>query len=126
MESTQTQSDEQIIRSRARDMAQAVAARDADRTAAFYTEDGVFLWPGTPLTEGRSAIRGAWDAFMQMPGFDLDFWPVRVTVAQAGDMALEVGAFRLMGQEGKYIVTWKKTAGEWLIAADAPSVNAVG
>ena len=41
-------------------------------------------------------------------------------------MALEVGAFRLMGQDGKYVVTWKKTAGEWLIAADAPSVNTAG
>jgi len=124
MGATTTQKDEQIIRNRARAMAEAVAAKDPDRTAAFYAEDAVFLWPGTPLADGRQAIRAAWDGFMNLPGFDLDFWPVRVAVAEAGDMALEVGAFRLMGQDGKYIVTWKKNGDEWMIAADAPSVNA--
>ena len=123
MGATTTQKDEQTIRDRARAMAEAVAAKDPERTADFYTEDGVFLWPGTPLAEGRTAIRAAWDGFMKIPGFDLDFWPVRVAVAEGGDMALEVGAFRLMGQEGKYIVTWTKSGDEWMIAADAPSVN---
>ena len=124
MAATSPQRDQQTIRDRARAMAEAVAAKDPDRTADFYAEDSVFLWPGTPMAEGRAAIRGAYDAFMKLPGFDLDFWPVRVTVADAGDMALEVGAFRLMGQEGKYIVAWKKSGDQWLIAADAPSVNA--
>lgn len=124
MGATAAQTEEQAIRDRVRTMGEAVTAKDADRAAGFYAEDGVFLWPGAPLTEGRAAIREAWDAFMQMPGFDLTFWPVRVAMAQAADMALEVGAFRLMGQDGKYIITWRKIDGEWLIAADAPSMNA--
>ena len=111
---------------RVRAMVEAVTAKDPDRTAQFYAEESVFLWPGTPLTEGRAAIREAWATFMQLPGFELTFWPVRIELAQAGDMALEVGAFRLMGQEGKYIITWKKDGGEWMIVADAPSMNAQG
>ncbi len=123
MGATAAQAEEQAIRDRVRTMVEAVTAKDPDRTARFYAEDGLFLWPGAPLAEGRPAIREAWGTFMQMPGFDLTFWPVRITMAQSGDMALELGAFRLMGQEGKYIITWKKIDGEWLIMADAPSMN---
>jgi uncharacterized protein (TIGR02246 family) len=126
MGATASQTEGQAIRDRVRAMVEAVAAKDSDRIARFYAEDGVFLWPGTPLTEGRAAIREAWANFMQTPGFELTFWPVRIETAQAGDMALEVGAFRLMGQEGKYIITWKKIEGEWMIVADAPSMNAGG
>jgi ketosteroid isomerase-like protein len=60
MGATTTQRDEQIIRSRAREMAEAVAARDPDRTVGFYAEDSVFLWPGTCSPKGarRYARRG--------------------------------------------------------------------
>ena len=126
MEATASQAEEQAIRDRVRAMVQAVAAHDPDHTAQFYAEDSVFLWPGTPLTEGRAAIREAWANFMQTPGFELTFWPVRIEMAKAGDMALEVGAFRLMEQEGKYVIAWKKVEGEWMIMADAPSLNAGG
>jgi uncharacterized protein (TIGR02246 family) len=126
MGTTASQAEEQAIRERVRAMVEAVGAKNPDHTAQFYAEDGVLLWPGTPLTEGRPAIREAWANFMQMPGFELTFWPVRIELAEAGDMAVEVGAFRLMGQEGKSIVTWKKVGGEWQIMAAAPNMNAQG
>lgn len=126
MGATAAQAEEQAIRDRVQAMVEAVAAKDPDRTAGFYAEDAVFLWPGTPLTKGRAAIREAWGTLMQTPGFELTFWPVRIETARAGDMALEVGAFRFMGQEGKYIIAWKKLDGTWMIMADAPSMNAAG
>lgn len=105
----------------------AVLAGDSTAVAALYTEDAVFLAPGTPRVQGRMGIRSA---FARMVGgmteFDLE--TDRVEVAESGEIAYEVGSYELavetpdgatMRDEGKYLVVWEKVDGAWHLAADA-------
>jgi ketosteroid isomerase-like protein len=69
---------------------------------------------------------------MKIPGYSLTFSPTKICVAESADMAWEVGTFELKlndaggvskSKPGKYVVTWKKVAGEWKVAADIFNTN---
>ena len=103
-----------------------VEAKDAAKIASFYTADGKFLVPNHPIADGRAAVQQAWQGLLDIPAVKLSFGPTMIDVADAGDMAYEVGTYRLsfdgpngrMDDRGKYVVTWKKVDGRWLAAAD--------
>ena len=103
-----------------------VATGDADRVAAFYTEDGAFLPPNAPLARGREAVKGVWAFLLSAPNLSLRWTPSSVEVAAAGDMAYEIGTYQLamdapagrVDDDGKYVVVWRKMDGGWEVAAD--------
>jgi len=108
-----------------------VEAKDAAATAEFYADDGAFLPPGAPIAEGRPAIAAAWGGFYKLANFELTFAPTRITIAQSGDVAFEVGTYSLafdgdqgrVRDKGKYVVAWKKAGGAWKAAADIFNSN---
>jgi ketosteroid isomerase-like protein len=61
-----------------------------------------------------------------LKAFALTFEPTRIAVAQAGDVAYDIGTYSLAfdgGQgpvrdRGKYVVVWRKVSGDWKVAAD--------
>lgn len=92
-----------------------------------YASDGSILPFNGPIGRGTDAIRQFWACLMSKPGYSLTFFPTKISVSRSGDMAWEMGTFelKLNGTEGapkstpgKYIVTWKKVADDWRIAAD--------
>ncbi len=105
--------------------AQALSRR-VHGTREFYADDGAFLPPGAPIAEGRQAIAAAWGRFYKLANFELTFAPTRITIAQSGDVAFEVGTYSLafdgdqgrVQDKGKYVVAWKKAGGAWKAAAD--------
>ncbi len=105
---------------------QTVDAKDAAGIARFYTSDGKFVVPGRPLAEGGEAVERAWHGLFATPGVRLSFAPTMIDVAEAGDMAYEIGRYRFgfdgpkgrIADHGKYVVVWKKVDGEWKAAAD--------
>ena len=123
---SQRQKDEQQIRARIREWVETVKTGDAARVARFYTADGKFLAPNRPIAEGRDQVARAWDGLLKLPNLALTFGPTRLEVAEAGDMAYEVGTYSLSfdgpngraNDEGKYVVVWKKEEGAWRAAAD--------
>ena len=133
MSTTQTrvnlQADEQAIRAAIREYLQAVASKDPDAAVNMFTDDAVFLFAGMPLVRGQSGLRSAFAGLMQTPGFSLTFEPTDLELSQAGDMAYELGTYRLslddpeghVDDTGKYLTVWRKVSGRWKIAADAPS-----
>lgn len=80
-----------------------------------------------PMATGTAAIRQVWSALMSKPGFSLSFAPTTIVIAGSGDIAWEVGTFRLKLKDdqgnpetipGKYVVTWKKLGRTWKVVAD--------
>ena len=133
MPTTMTQVDlraeEQAIRAQGRKYLEGAKNKDASAVASLFAQNGVFLYPGIPLVQGQSALREAFTQFMQTPGFALTFEPTRVEVSQAGDLAYELGTYRLtmeppegrVDDTGKYVSVWKKTGDRWELVVDAPS-----
>jgi uncharacterized protein (TIGR02246 family) len=105
---------------------QTVDARDADGVAAFYTTDGAFLVPNVPLARGRDAVRAVWAQLLSATNLVLTWAPTSVEVAAAGDLAWEMGAYRLsmdgpvgpVEDDGKYVVVWRSGPNGWEVAAD--------
>jgi uncharacterized protein (TIGR02246 family) len=109
----------------------AVDTRDADRIAAFYADDGVFLVPNAPAANGRGQVRGVWTQLLSAPNLSLTWTPNSVEVSQAGDLASEVGTYQLgmdgpagrIEDDGKYVVVWRRGASDWEVAADIFNSN---
>jgi ketosteroid isomerase-like protein len=86
--------EEAAIRELDRQWVTIVGAKNAAATTDFYAEDGAILPPGTPIAEGRQAIATVWGGFYKLANFELTFAPRRITIAQAGDIAFEMGTYR--------------------------------
>jgi uncharacterized protein (TIGR02246 family) len=124
--SVDTSAEEQAIRSQIARWNDLVKAGDAAAIAGLYTEDGALMPPNTPIASERGAIQQTWASLMRTPGFGLTIVPDKIVVASSGDLALDRGTYRLTvgakgatkADNGKYVVVWRKVAGEWKAAAD--------
>ena len=117
------------IRSMDKDWSDAAVAKDADKASSYYADDAEFLAPAAPAAVGRDAIHKLWAGMLTSPDFvTLTFAPSVVHVAQAGDIAYEIGTYDYMMKDkkgkplpdkGKFVVVWKKQAdGSWKAEAD--------
>ena len=81
-------------------------------TDLFYAEDAQLLPPGSPLIQGKAAIREFWTAFMQIAGNDVTL--ETHTAGAAGDLAYGVGrytgTFGGTHSTGKYVVVFRRQA----------------
>lgn len=125
-ETVDHQAEAEAIRELSRQWVDAVAAGDTETIAGLYTEDGLVMPPGAPQAQGPEAVGAAWAELMELPEFSLTFEPTTIEVAEAGDMAYDVGTYQLSFESedgpvqdvGKYVVVWVKEDGEWKAAAD--------
>ena len=121
-----TSADERAIREQVTRWIQLIAAKDAAGIAQLYAEDGSVMPPNAPIGKGHASIEKAWAAMMSAPGFNLTFAPEEIVLSSSGDMALDRGTYRLsiapsgkpQTDTGKYVVVWRKVAGEWKAGAD--------
>lgn len=90
--------------------------------AALYTQDGQLLPPNSDFLTGQEAIRGFWQALM-----DMGIEEAKLEIAEVeslGDTAIEISKFTLLGEGGevlnwgKYIIIWKKDQGRWKMHRD--------
>jgi len=95
---------------------------DAAGIAALYTENGQFLPPNSDFVIGRQAIQTTFQAFMDMGIKTIKLETIEVE--GCGDTASEVGKYTLEGEggqvmdKGKFIVIWRREAGEWKLHRD--------
>ena len=123
--------DEATIRGLDSAWVKAVAAKNAQQAASYYTDDGVLMAPGAPMASGKDAVQKMWAGLMGLPGFALTFAPDKVVVS--GDMAYEFGSYALTTNDkagkphtsnGKYVVVWSRQPdGSWKAALDAPTTT---
>jgi uncharacterized protein (TIGR02246 family) len=122
--------DASTIHAAVKEWSAAAEAKDAEKFASFYAEDGVLLLEAAPDARGMAALREGIAGMMQDPNFALSFAADEVVVARSGDLAYETGAYTLTmsapdgepaTQKGHYVDVWKKNdQGEWKVAVDAP------
>jgi uncharacterized protein (TIGR02246 family) len=120
------QQEERAIRdleSRWRDV---VANDDTAAIATFYTEDAVYSPNGRPPFRGQDSVVWGWSReFAETADFKLERTPIRIEIANSGDLASEVGTcdveFRSKGKLHRptcsYMTTWRKAEGQWKIAS---------
>lgn len=75
------------------ELQEALASRDAERAASFYSEDALFVTSGRPPAEGRAAVERVFEEDFGTSGFKLDLAVERLEVAGSGDMAVVRGSF---------------------------------
>ena len=110
---------------------EAVRAKDAHACAAFYADDGWIMPQNSPGAQGTEAIADVWRGFFRLKDFALTFEPTRIVVAQAGDIAYDIGSYSLafdgeqgpVRDRGKYVVVWRKVRGDWKVAVDIFNSN---
>lgn len=101
-------------------------ARNDSAVAAIYAADAVLMAPGEARIDGRDNIRGF---FKGLWGAEpkLVITTGKVIASEAGDMAIEDGAYMLeftpaggttVIDHGKYVVAWQKTADGWKVIRD--------
>ncbi len=108
-----------------------IVAKDAKGISELYAEDGQMLPPNMPKAVGRTALEQAWNGFVNVPGMVLTFETEKLTFAQSGDLAVELGTYKFTTGEGatqvtdigKSMVTWRKQDGKWQVLADMFSSN---
>jgi len=115
---------EPAIRRMSREFAEAANAGNVDGMMTIYADDAVLMPPNAPEFNGRSAIKQFWSGLAAAkPKVALK--PGRIL--QSCDMATEIGTYDLTigprKDEGKYVVTWRRTNGEWRAVADIFNSN---
>jgi uncharacterized protein (TIGR02246 family) len=105
---------------------EAIKAKDVQACTALYADDGRIMPQNAPAAQGAEAIAEVWKGFFQLKEFSLTFEPTRISVAQAGDVAYDIGTYSLafdseqgpVRDRGKYVVVWRKVRGDWKVVAD--------
>jgi uncharacterized protein (TIGR02246 family) len=99
---------------------------DAAAVVALYTEDATLNAPGAPVAHGRAAIQEFFTkdiATANSAGIKMDI-AAPSDRAISGDTAWETGTWTATDKsgatadKGKYVTTYRKREGKWLIAAD--------
>lgn len=96
-------------------------AGDEKSLAALYTEDAKVIAPGVKVAKGQPEIAAFWRGVMDSGIKDLSLRTLEVE--SSGDMAYEVGAVSILGQDGspsgaRYLVVWKRIDGKWFLHRD--------
>lgn len=127
-----TESDEKTIRHLNHTVIASLSSGDIAAITAVYDTNAALLMPGAPAFVGIEAISAAWQGLVDTPGISLEAEPIEIEFSESGEMAMDRGWYRLTTatagastvEEGKYLVVWRKTDGQWRMIADMINNNA--
>jgi len=118
--------EERAIRVQEQRWRAALAGKDSAAIGQFYTKAGYYLPQQSNGYEGQTAVSTRWMGERNSGLTELKREPKRIEIADAGDMAYEVGTYNVKfsskergpGQAtGNYVTVWKKVGGGWKTAA---------
>ena len=121
----QTKKTEPVLSKLAADWAAGFNAKDCQKVASLYADDGALMPPSEPATRGRTAIE-AWCKGALASGMgDMAITPVESAIS--GGQAFEAGTYTVsikgasgpvMTDRGKYVTVFKLVGGQWRITYD--------
>lgn len=117
---------------RAADLAWSEVAgrKDLDAIVSYMAADGETLGPNEPAARTPAAIRASWSNLIGLPNVALRWQPLRVQVAESGEIGFTSGTYTLsftgadgkpVNDKGKYLEVWKKVGGQWKCLMDSYS-----
>lgn len=112
------------------DLFEADKSRDLARILEFFAEDIVYQVGGFLTLTGKEALRGFADGDVDRLE-EVEYGLERTEVSASGDMAYNVGWFKMKNTgmehylEFKYTYVLKKITGAWKIIVDAYSLNSM-
>ena len=119
---------ERMLRDLDAQWAKAAAAKDIERTTAYYSDDAIVLPPNATSATSKESIRNAWKDMLASPGLVITWEPKKVKLGKSGEMAWVSGTYELtmndasgkpINDRGKYLEVWEKQSdGNWKCAAD--------
>lgn len=100
--------------------------KNLEGMVALYAADTLWLPPNAVLSSGTTEVRNTYARLFQAPNMQLVHTTEKISVAQSGDLATEIGRYNiqldtpqgLFKDEGKYMFLLSRVEGEWKIAAD--------
>jgi len=119
--------DEKAIRDADEAWSTAAAAKDVDKTVAFYSEDAVVMPPNAERAASKEAIRKIWKDMLT--DAKVSWKATKVEVAKSGDIGFVIGTYEVtmndvvtgkpINDRGNYVEVWEKqTDGSWKCGAD--------
>jgi ketosteroid isomerase-like protein len=116
------------VRSADQDLLKVFAAKNLDKTVAFFDEKGAILWPNAAIADGKEAISKLLTGYFALPGLKVSWHVDRADVARSGDLGYTSGAYEMtfndpagktVSDKGKYVTVWKKQKdGSWKVLLD--------
>jgi ketosteroid isomerase-like protein len=104
------------------------AAKDLDKSVAFFDEQGSMLPPNAPIATGKDALTKLIGAAFAIPDYQLSWHANKVGVARSGELGYTSGTYDLsfkdasgktISDKGKCLTVWKKEAdGSWKVLLD--------
>jgi len=106
----------------------AYQAKDVEKSAAFFGEQGSMLVPNNPILTGREAVAKFIARSFATPDYKIAWRPNKADVARSGELGYTSGTYELsfkdasgkaVADRGKYLMVWKKRAdGSWSVLFD--------
>jgi ketosteroid isomerase-like protein len=112
-----------------RDQEWSQTPKDVEKFLSFFAPDASAYPQGMPIATGTESIRKSFTAMSSMPGFSIQWTPVKADVSSAGDIGYTAGTYQAtMGgttEKGKYVTVWKKQSdGQWKVSEDIFNADA--
>jgi len=97
---------------------------DVDEEMRYIAEDAMLIPPNSPPIEGAKAIRKACNMMVKTKVLDMGVpgrGVMRLEVSSSGDLAYDIGRFRIVNQgpegpveeKGYFVTLYKKVDGQW-------------
>jgi ketosteroid isomerase-like protein len=106
----------------------AYAAKDVDKSVAFFDEQGSMLVPNSPILTGKDAIAKFIARGFALRDYKITWHPKKAGVARSGELGYTSGTYKMssknasaktISDKGKYLMVWKKQAdGSWKVLFD--------
>jgi uncharacterized protein (TIGR02246 family) len=127
--------DEKAIRDGEAQWVKDFAAKDVEKVASHYADDGYSMIPDMAIMKNKDEIRAGLKEEFSDPNSSLDFHPDKVEVAKSGDLAYSQGHYtytstdrktkKRLIEHGGYVEVYKKQAdGSWRVAEDIATQEA--
>src|SRR5215467_10398695 len=121
------------VRTADQELLKVFAAKDLDKTVAFFDEKGAMLPSNAPIADGKEAISKLLTSYFALPDLKVSWHVDRASVARSGDLGYTSGAYettfydpagKTVSDKGKYVTVWKKQEdGSWKVLLDIANTD---
>jgi ketosteroid isomerase-like protein len=118
----------EAVRTADQDWLRVFAAKNLDKSVAFFDEKGAMLASNAPIADSKEAISTLLTGFFALPDLKISWHVDRADVARSGDLGYTSGAYEMtfkdatgkpLSDKGKYVTVWKKQKdGTWKVLLD--------